>query len=277
MKILIISNDLSSNYIKNYFCNENEVFLSNNNLDILFNRDNLTNYLKSLTPDVVINTFEFNNIDQCEINESKAMKYNTISAMNIAYVCNNLSIPMVYISSNHVYGNKNKKPYFETDKCNPINKYGKSKLAAERLIKSLTNKYFIIRPGWIFGCEDDLINNIIKNKYSNIFMCSNEIGSPTYILDLCIAIDKSIHSDFYGTYNCCNPDPIKKSLWVKFIMNKLNLDKEIIEIPSNYVPNSAPRQNYSALSTVLIQNCFNFTPPHWNIRTINAIEDIMNL
>ena len=272
MKILIVSNDLLGSYIQNYFNNGNKVFIFENKTNIIFNRQILSDHIKSINPDVVINNFEFNNIDQCEIHESKAMNYNSISAMNIAYVCNNLSIPIVYISTNHVYGNKNNQPYFETDKCTPINTYGKSKLAGERLIKTLTNKYFIIRPGWIFGNENDLIDNIIKNKYRNVFMCSNEIGNPTYALDLCITIDKAIHSDFYGTYNCCNPDPIKKCLWVKFIMNELNINKDIIEIPSNYVPNSAPRQTYSALNTVLIQNCFNFTPENWEKRTVQAIN-----
>lgn len=272
MKMLIVSENPLGNYFYNYFKDKFDVsFIENINI-ILFKRHKLIKYIKNFNPDFIINNYELNDIEKCEISESKAMKYNSISALNIAYACNNLSIPLVFISSNHVYGGKKNSPYYETDKCNPINRYGKSKLAAERLIKTLSEKYFIFRPGWIFGENNDLISKIINNKHSSIFMCSTEIGSPTYVLDLCKIIEKAISSDFYGIYNCANPEPIKKSLWIKFIMDNLNCERKIVEIPSNYISNTAPRPEYSALNTYLLKNCFELSFPNWKDRTLESIQ-----
>lgn len=272
MKILIISKNSLGNYFSNYFEKENEICFIPNIDCIIFEKSKLIKCINKLNPDVIINNYEINNIEQCEINETKAMKQNTLSAVNIAYACKNLSIPVVFISSNHVYGNDKSSTYYETDKCNPINIYGKSKLAAERLIKTHSNKYFIFRTGWIFGENDDLISKIVTNKTRSIFMCSTEIGSPTYIQDLCKVTSEAINSDCYGVYNCANPEPIKKSLWIKFIIDNLNFKKEIIEIPSNFISNTAPRPKYSALNTCLLNNCFDINLPNWKERTLESIK-----
>lgn len=257
-----------------YLDNKHKIFLLDKNTLDITNRMETIKTISNINPEIVIHCDEINDIETCEKKDSLAYTINTLGCLNVAYSCCSLDIPIIYLSTNHVYDGKKESPYYETDNCSPINVYGKTKLAGENLIRTLYNKFFIIRCGWIFGEDNDFIQKVLNNKDVPIFMCSNEIGSPTYIEDLCITVDEFMSTNYYGIYNCANPDPVNKSLWVKYILECANKKKEIIEIPQNYISNCAPRPNYSALKTTLLKNCFNLQLPNWRERTKAIVKDI---
>lgn len=259
-----------------YLSNKHKIFLLDKSTLDITNRMETIKTISNINPEVVIHCDEINDIETCEKNDNLAYTINTLGCLNVAYSCCSLDIPIIYLSTNHVYDGKKESPYYETDNCTPINVYGKTKLAGENLIRTLYNKFFIIRCGWIFGEDNDFIQKVLNNKNVPIFMCSNEIGSPTYIEDLCITVDKFMSTNYYGIYNCGNPDPVNKSFWVKYILECANEKKEIIEIPQNYISNCAPRPNYSAIKTTLLKNSFNLELPNWRERTKAVVENIAN-
>ncbi|MCY6484676.1 NAD(P)-dependent oxidoreductase [Clostridium aestuarii] len=273
MNILITGGDKPlGKALYKYLNNSHKIFLMTKETLDISNKNSTLKVISKLNPDIVIHCDGLNDIELCEQNENLAYNLNTIGCLNTAYSCCCLDIPIVYISTNYVHDGKKNSPYYETDDCNPINVFGKTNLAAEKLIQTLYSKFFIIRTGWVFGEENDFIEKILDNIYKPIFMCSTEIGSTTYIEDLCMVIEKIISTNLYGTYNCVNPDPVSKSVWVKYILKYANINKEIIEIPSNYISNSAPRPSYCALKTVLLKNCFNIELPSWQDRTKIAVQ-----
>lgn len=217
----------------------------------------------SVKPDIVIHAAAITNIDLCEKNESLAYAVNTIGTLNVAYPCSILDVPIVYLSTNYVYDGSKCSPFYETDDCTPINVYGKTKLAGERLIRTLCSKYFIIRTSWIFGGGDCFIKKILVNENVPIFLCPDETSNLTYIKDLYEAIEKLIASENYGVYNCANQEPVSKSRWLKFMFDDLHLKRNIVELPESYIPNRASRPKYSALSTTLIRNSFQLELPCW--------------
>lgn len=274
MKILITGaeNPLSK-YIENRFKDTNEIYsFTRKELDI--SDKNLTyEIITDNKPDILIHLDSMSNIDICEHDESLAYTINTIGTLNAAYPCSILNIPIIYLSTSYVYdGNKNS-PYFETDKCSPVNIYGKTKLAGEKLIRTLCKKYFIVRTGWLFGEENCFVNKVLNNSNVSMFVCSTETGNPTYVEDLCRVIEKMFHSDLYGIYNCGNPSSTTKSAWVKKIFNYSGIERRILEMPENFLRNTAIRPKNSSLNISLIKNCFDIELPNWENRLSEYIKD----
>lgn len=266
MKILITGaeGNIGSYLFANLCRNHTVISLNKNDLDIT-NKTKCTEIINESKPNIVIHTAALSNIDLCERDETSAYTVNTIGSLNVAYACSLLDIPIIYISCNNVYDGKKTSPYYETDLCTPINVYGKTKLAGEKLIRTICTKYFILRTSWIYGTKNCFVRKIIDNKDVPLFMCSGEISSPTYIKDLYYVIVRMLKSDMYGIYNCTNSGGVKKSIWVKTILDYINIKKDVIEIPENFISNRAQRPNCTILNTSLLKNCFEIEMPSWEI------------
>lgn len=263
MKLLITGAQNSiAKYVINYFKANHEIYAYTRDMLEISNKNICSNIITDIHPDVLIHLDSEDNIDTCERNESNAYATNTIGTLNVAYPCSILNIPIIYLSTSYVYSGEKSSAFFETDDCNPINIYGKTKLAGEKLIRTLCKKYFIIRAGWIFGEDNCFVERIVSNGNAPIFVCSTELGNPTYVKDLCIVINEMLTSDLYGIYNCGNPPGITKSLWVQKIFDTMKIKKSILELPQNYIANSALRPANSSLNTSLLSNCFNVNLPN---------------
>lgn len=276
MKILITGAESSlAKYIKNRFENTKDIEIDSFSRDELDISDKNSTYkiITKSNPDLLIHLDSMSNIDICQGDESLAYTINTIGSLNAAYPCSILDIPIIYLSTSYVYNGDKDSPYFETDKCYPVNIYGKTKLAGEKLIRTLCKKYFIIRAGWIFGEENCFVQKVLNNSNVSMFVCSTEMGNPTYVEDLCRVIEKMLHSDLYGIYNCGNPSNTTKSAWVKKIFNYAGIERSILEIPENFLRNTATRPKNSSLNISLLKNCFDLELPSWENRLSEYIED----
>lgn len=253
-------------YLNEYLSKENEVYSFGKDELNVCDKNSLLSTVQMVKPDLVIHCAALTNIDFCEANETAAYTVNTLGSLNVAYACSSLDIPIVYISTSYVYGDYKSTPYYETDECNPINIYGKTKLAGEKLIRTICKKYFIFRTSWVFGYDDCYIKKSLEKLSVPIFLCSDEIINPTYVEDLAYVISKIISSNFYGVYNCVNKDFATKYDVIKAAFDEIGIKKELIKIPRNYISNSAPRPKFSALDTSLLKNCFNIKLPSWKDR-----------
>lgn len=264
MKILITGGDGNiAKYLTKTLSEHNCIFpLPKKTLDVTKKTEFLEK-IKYIDPDIVIHTAALSDLDLCENDETSSYAVNALGSLNTASVCSILDIPIIYLSCSSVYEGTKTIPYFESDECNPVSIYGKSKLAGESLIRTMCSKYFIVRTSWVFGGEKCFVKDIIDKANIPIFMCSDEISCPTYIEDLCTSIEQMLHSDLYGIYNIANSDYTKKSLWVKTIFDYMNIKKDIIEIPYNSFESNAPRSKCTILDTSLLNKCFNLELPSW--------------
>jgi dTDP-4-dehydrorhamnose reductase len=277
MKIMVLgSNGNIGSYLSNYLKNEHEIIpLDKNDLDIT-DKNSVLQMIKVSSPDIVIQAAGLSNIDFCESHETESYTVNTLGTLNVAYACNNLSIPIVYISSAYVYGGEKHSPYFETDKCIPINIYGKSKLAAEKLIRTICSKYFIIRTSWCFGGDDCYIKKALSQVNAPIFLISDSIINPTYLEDLCNSVSQIITSDFYGVYNCVNEGYASKQEVIKYTFDYFNIQKNVLPLSTETITNIAPRPKYTAMNTCLLYNCFNIKMPSWQDSINHYLDTIVN-
>ncbi len=250
-------------YLSTYFSLDNNVSAFGKDLLDITDKNMCLNIISTIKPDIVINCAGLTNMDSCELNEKDSYSINTLGSLNLAFCCNHFDIPLLYLSTNYVYGNYKNTPYEEKNECNPINVYGKTKLAGENLIRTLCNKYFIIRTSWVFGGENCILKKIINNPTIPIIFCSDEFTNATYIEDLAYAIKTMLKSHDYGIYNCVNKDSSSKYNMVKTALDLLDIHKDLIKLPTNYINNSAPRANYSVMDTNLFRNTFNIEMPSW--------------
>ena len=166
--------------------------------------------LMDVKPDAVIHCAAWTAVDAAEDaeNREKVQAINAGGTRNIAAVCKAIGAKMMYISTDYVFDGQGEKPW-EPD-CKdyaPLSVYGSSKLAGELAVAELVEKFFIVRIAWVFGRNG---NNFIKTmlnigkKHEKLRVVCDQIGTPTYTLDLSRLLADMIESEKYGYYHATN-------------------------------------------------------------------------
>lgn len=158
-------------------------------------------------PDLIINAAAYTDVDGCESNIDHAFAVNALGPRNLAVVCNELNIPLVHISTDYIFDGTNTSSYKEWDRPNPLNVYGKTKLMSEQYIRELTNKYYILRTSWLYGENGkNFVATMLQlaKEQDEIGVVNDQVGSPTYAVDLAQAISELIEEAAYGIYHITN-------------------------------------------------------------------------
>lgn len=166
--------------------------------------------IKEAAPDAVIHCAAWTAVDAAEdeANQEKVMLVNGTGTQNIANVCKELGIKMMYISTDYVFDGQGETPWKPDCKdYKPLNVYGKSKLAGELAVSETLSKYFIVRIAWVFGLNG---NNFIKTmlkvgkNHDKLTVVNDQIGTPTYTFDLARLLVDMIETEKYGYYHSTN-------------------------------------------------------------------------
>ena len=166
--------------------------------------------LTEVNPDVVIHCAAWTAVDlaEDEDKQEKVRAINVDGTQNIADVCKKLNCKMVYISTDYVFDGQGETPW-EPD-CKdyaPLNVYGQTKLDGELAVSNTLEKFFIVRIAWVFGLNG---NNFIKTmlnvgkKYETLRVVNDQVGTPTYTLDLSRLLVDMIETEKYGYYHATN-------------------------------------------------------------------------
>lgn len=166
--------------------------------------------LIQVKPDAVIHCAAWTAVDLAE-DEDKVEKVRAINAggtRNIAHVCRKLDCKMLYISTDYVFDGQGEAPWEPDCKSYaPLNVYGQTKLEGELAVAGTLEKYFIVRIAWVFGLNG---KNFIKTmlnigkKYDTLRVVKDQIGTPTYTLDLSRLLVDMIETEKYGYYHATN-------------------------------------------------------------------------
>ena len=173
-------------------------------------RDMVQHVIKDICPDVVVHCAAWTAVDLAE-DEDKVDKVRAINAtgtQNIAEMCKELDAKMVYISTDYVFDGQGEKPW--TADCKsyaPLNVYGQTKLEGELAVADTLDKFFIVRIAWVFGSNG---KNFIKTMlnlgktHDKLTVVCDQIGTPTYTLDLAVLLVDMIETEKYGYYHATN-------------------------------------------------------------------------
>lgn len=166
--------------------------------------------LNTVKPDAVIHCAAWTAVDAAEDEENipKVRAINAGGTQNIASVCKELDCKMVYISTDYVFDGQGEAAWDPDCKdYKPLNVYGQTKLEGEQAVSNTLDKFFIVRIAWVFGLNG---NNFIKTmlklseKYDALRVVNDQIGTPTYTLDLSRLLVDMVLTDKYGYYHATN-------------------------------------------------------------------------
>lgn len=178
-------------------------------LDIT-DKDAVNKVITEIHPDVIIHCAAWTAVDMAE-DDDKVEKVRAINAggtQNIADAAKAIDAKMVYISTDYVFNGKGTEPWDPDCKdYDPINVYGKTKLEGELAVANTLKKYFIVRIAWVFGKNGhNFIKTMLKvgKTHDEVRVVDDQIGTPTYTLDLARLLVDMIETDKYGYYHATN-------------------------------------------------------------------------
>ena len=161
-------------------------------------------------PDVIVHCAAWTAVDAAEDEENKAKvdAINHIGTQYIAEAAKAVDAKLVYISTDYVFDGQGERPWKPDDKCYaPLSVYGQSKLEGELAVSSILSKYFIVRIAWVFGLNGkNFIKTMINvgKTHDTVRVVNDQIGTPTYTLDLARLLVDMIETDKYGYYHATN-------------------------------------------------------------------------
>jgi len=246
--------------------NDDFIFVGREELD-LCNESMIDRYFKDNSFDIIINCAAYTQVDKAEEEQKLANQVNHIAVSQLAQIAKNQQAKLIHISTDYVFDGQNNKPYKEIDKTNPINVYGKTKLAGEKVIqKILQVDATIIRVSWMYS---EYGSNFVKTmlrlgkERDEINVVSDQIGSPTYATDLAKVILQTIkyrnlnkEHQITQIYHYSNEGEISWYQFAKEIFKIAKIDCKVNPIISKYYPTLAKRPKISLMNKSKISHRF---------------------
>lgn len=176
------------------------------NMDIT-DKTQVDTVIKEANPDAVIHCAAYTAVDLAEDNIDLCRRINADGTRNIAEVCKELDIKMIYISTDYVFDGEGTHFWQPDDERSPLNVYGQTKYEGELAVETILEKYYIVRIAWVFGVNG---KNFIKTMLNlgktrdHLTVVNDQIGSPTYTYDLAKLLVDMVETDKYGRYHATN-------------------------------------------------------------------------
>ena len=227
--------------------------------------------IEEYKPDAVVHCAAWTAVDMAE-DDDKVEKVRAINADGTKYIaeaCKEIDSKMVYISTDYVFNGQGERPWQPDDKnYEPLNVYGHTKLEGELNVSGILDKYFIVRIAWVFGLNG---KNFIKTmvnvgkSHDEVRVVNDQIGTPTYTLDLSVLLVDMIETDKYGYYHATNDDNGEYISWYDFtkeIYRQAGMNTKVIPVSTEeYGLSKAKRPFNSRLDkSKLIENGFKPLP-----------------
>ena len=251
MKILITGSDgMLGHDLADVLKGKHELILTTSKTLDITDKDHVIDFVSSQKPDMLINAAAYTDVDGCEKNQELAYSVNGEGVRNLAMACKKIGCRLVHISTDYVFSGENTRPWVEDDETGPISVYGKSKLEGEKAICEILDKYFILRTAWLYGVNGRNFPKTmleLAENHSKITVVYDEVGTPTYTLDLAQAISKLIETDCYGIYHLTNSGSCSWCEFARYIFEIAGADIEVVPVTADEFARPAPRPSYSVL------------------------------
>jgi dTDP-4-dehydrorhamnose reductase len=158
-------------------------------------------------PDVVLHCAAMTDVDGAAADPALAYRINGLGTQNVALAAGKAGAAMVYISTNEVFDGLRRAPYDEFDAPNPINAYGRSKLAGEWFVTHLLRRFYVARTAWLTSAGGhNFVHRILQlaDERLSLRVVTDEVANPTFVEDLADALLKLLATEHYGIYHLTN-------------------------------------------------------------------------
>lgn len=219
------------------------------NMDIT-NIEAVRSFVKNAAPDAVVHCAAYTNVDKAEEEPELARKINVLGTENVAKVCAENDIPLVYISTDYVFDGTKNEPYLPYDEINPINVYGQTKADGEKAVLENCEKYYITRTSWLYGIHG---KNFVETMIAladkpELKVVNDQTGCPTWTQELSNGICTLLTEEApYGIYHVCGSG---KTTWYEFakeIFKLAGLEVNLKPCKTSEFPRPAKRPNFSVM------------------------------
>ena len=236
--------------------------------------ESVENYFKNHQPDIVIHTAGYYDVDQAEIEKVDCNLTNVIGTSNVCKIADKYYCKVIYLSNEHVFDGKKDSPYSPYDEPNPINHYGYTKMLAENIADG-TRCPIIIRTSRLFDNYDEsFLNNIIylAKEKDTIHVVNDQIGSPTYAVDLAKAISQIVELDKCGYYHITNKNACSYYEYAKQICEIKGFTTKIIPISSEEYRKQYPESALRPQNGCLEDSLHDFEMPTYQDALIRCLK-----
>lgn len=249
--------------------NDTYFFSDVNKLDVT-DKKAIQSFVETHHINIIINCAAYTNVDKAEDEAEIADLVNHKAVKNLAEVCKAHHVFLIHISTDYVFDGKKNLPYKETDMTHALGVYGKTKLAGEKAIEDICEKYLIIRTSWLYSMYG---NNFVKTiqrlsvEREVLKVVFDQVGSPTNAADLAEFIIYAIEYNYYknkkGIYHFSNEGVCSWYDFAKEIVALSGNDCKVLPCYSSAYPSKVTRPNYSVLDKTKLRNDFDYDVPYW--------------
>lgn len=225
-----------------------------------------------LQPDCFINCAAYTQVDAAEKDEATAFALNADAPRTIANACRRAGARLIHFSTDYVFDGHSTVPYRESDPTDPINVYGRSKLAGEQAIESCGGDYLILRASWIYGMHGhNFLRTMLRlgSEREILRVVNDQVGSPTWARSLAEATQRIVQRRTVpsGIYHLSSGGQTSWHGFATEIFRHVPPERrrvrEIVPISTQQYPTPAARPAYSVLNTGKFQAAFGFNLPEW--------------
>jgi dTDP-4-dehydrorhamnose reductase len=244
-------------------------------IDIQEERSTVTR-IGNLEPKWIIHLAAYTDVDGCELNEKKAFAINAEGMKHVALGAVTWGAKLVTLSTDYIFDGKKGSPYLEEDPPHPLNVYGRSKWKGEQYVQELVKDALIIRTQWLYGkYGKNFVASILRQAREKdvLSVVNDQVGSPTYTVDLSQAISLLIERKARGIFNVANSD---SCTWYHYARTILELSEiegvKVVPISSKELAYPAVRPAYSVLDTKKLKRETGLTMRPW----VEALKDYLS-
>ena len=205
--------------------------------------------LLTLKPQVVVNAAAYTDVDGCESKRELAMQVNGEGVAHLALAVREIGAKLVHLSTDYVFDGNKESPWLEDDPTNPLSVYGESKLAGE-LNARLVPDHLIVRTQWLYGQSGkNFVETMLRlgQEKKELSVVDDQIGSPTWTVDLGLAIKALIDKGCRGTYHAANAGFCSWNGFARAIFEEAGLDVAVTPMATSELGRPATRPLYSVL------------------------------
>ena len=220
-----------------------------------------------LKPEVVVNCAAYTDVDGCESNIETAMAVNGEGVAYLAMACRDLGALLVQVSTDYVFDGGKGTPYVEDDAPCPLSVYGESKLAGE-MNAAFYPEHLIVRTQWLYGLHGkNFVETMLRlgAEKDELAVVDDQIGSPTWTVDLAQAIIALIDSGCRGTYHAANSEYCSWNGFASAIFEEAGLNVSVKPMTTTELNRPARRPLYSTLECSKLTGDTGFRPQAWRV------------
>ena len=260
------------------------IFVGREELD-LSSESSISHYFdRSNKFDVIINCAAYTAVDKAEEDQELANQVNHLAVKQLSEITNKQRAKLIHLSTDYIFDGESDKPYIETDVTNPINVYGKTKLAGEKALQeAMTNNATIIRTSWVYSeFGNNFVDTMLRlgKERDELNVVSDQLGSPTYATDLANAILEIIKNQEFSEldqttqiYHYSNEGEISWYGFAKEIFKIAKIDCKVNPITTEQYLTPARRPMNTIMSKYKTINALDVTTCDWKFSLNICIQN----